>query len=411
MTVLEFRLPDVGEGLAEAEISVWHVSVGEQVERDQVVVDVQTDKANVEIPAPAAGTVMDLVGSPGDIVGVGTVLFTLKLDQEEAVVPPTREKTSQAVTPARAAGEPLATETASSPGPRRERLPAAPSTRKLATDLGVDLTLVEGSGPGGRILRQDVEAAAAKRQDASPTSSTASAPGDRIETLKGVRRRVAQAMTEALKIPHITEFAEIDALQLVQLRSALQSRAEDGLKLTFLPFFIRACSSALIEHPSLNASIDMDESTITYRAQRNIGIAMAHSGGLLVPVIHDAAEKSLPDLAREVASLSRAVNEGTLRPDQMSGGTFTISNFGSYGTWLGTPLIKHPEVAIAGFGRIRNTVVPISGVPEVRPTLPIAVSADHRLIDGDVLGAFVKRIAEQLINPFLLFGDGRMKGF
>lgn len=391
----QFAVPDLGEGLTEVEVVEWRVAVGDSVAEDQTVVEVQTAKAITEIPTPVAGVVRRLGGQPGDVLPVGTVL--IEFDMAD---------------PAEPVGE-------SAPLPRspaRRRVLASPSTRKHAVTLGVDLAAVKGSGPSGRVTKADVDAAA--RTDAPVDGVPATRPStperqptgqDEVVPLRGIRRQVARAMARSWQqVPHITEFREVDASRLVDARRALQDRASEGVpRLTYLPLFVLACAAALSRHRDLNASIDVDTETITYHGSVHIGIATASDDGLVVPVLRDAGARSLTDISREVVDLAAAVRERRLRADQLGGGTFTISNFGSYGTWLGTPLVTPPEVAIAGFGRIRDAVVAVDGQPVVRPTLPLAVSADHRLVDGHVLGAFVDDLAGLLANPILLLGPVR----
>jgi pyruvate/2-oxoglutarate dehydrogenase complex dihydrolipoamide acyltransferase (E2) component len=382
---VEYRLPDIGEGLREGEIVAWRVAVGDTVERDQIIVEVETDKAVVELPSPAAGVIAELGGKPGDILEVGALLAVIRTSPDA----------------------PSASATGSS-----RRVLASPATRKLALERGVDLAEVEGSGPGGRVTREDVEAAAgglAEEASAAKHSPDVRAPevdseraGDvEIVPLRGVRRRVAQTMTRSWQtIPHITNFAEADATELVRARGKLRERL--GPELTYLPLFVAAVVAALRRYPVMNANLDLGAGTIAYHRRCHIGIATATDDGLIVPVLHDADRKPLDEIAREAAALAEAARTRSITPDQTSGGTFTITNFGSYGGWLGTPVIRPPEAGIAGFGRIRDAVVPVDGVPAVRPVLPLSVAADHRLVDGDVLGGFVAELAALLSDPVLL---------
>ena len=264
-------------------------------------------------------------------------------------------------------------------GRRSRRVLASPATRKLAVSLGVDLASIAGTGPGGRVTREDVERAA-QRQPSQPATApavTAAQPAaqpvrqraaDEEVPLRGIRRQVARTMTRSwTEIPHITEFREVDATQLAA-REALRRRAGEGAPtLTFLPFLILACTAALKRHRILNASLDLERETIIYRGAINIGIAAATDDGLIVPVLHDADRLSLFEINQRVADLAEAARSRRLRPQQLDGATFTISNFGTYGTWLGTPIINPPQAAIAGFGRIEDRVVAVDGQPVVRP--------------------------------------------
>jgi len=400
MGLIDFALPDIGEGLHQAEIVEWLVAVGDTVREDQPIVEVQTDKAVVEIPAPASGVLSAHGAAVGDTVLVGATLFQITTPADVADVAdagPSRPALA-AGTPSRAAARPK----------------ASPATRKRALELGIDLATVSGSGPGGRIVTADLEAPAAVPAPAgaarppAPRVAVVRATGeDRIEPLRGTRRQIARAMHESwTTIPHVTELREIDATALVRTRQVLRQRLDGkGVKLTFLPLLVKAVVAALREHPNFNASLDLDAEQIVYRARTNIGIATSSDDGLVVPVIHDADQKSVADIARELDDLAAKVRNRTVTVDQLSGGTFTVSNYGSFGTWMGTPIIRPPEAAIAGFGRIADSVVAVDGRAVVRPTLPIAVSADHRLNDGHHLGAFVTTLAEYLVDPVLLFAE------
>ena len=225
--------------------------------------------------------------------------------------------------------------------------------------------------------------------------------------LRGLRRRIAQSMTESWRtIPHITAMREIDAEQLVAARTSLRAEFEDsGVNLTYLPLFIKAVVAALKRHPSFNATLDIDNGQIIYRHRYNIGIATATPEGLIVPVIHDADAKSLFDIAREIGSLSEAARVRKVAVEQLRNGTFTITNFGSYGGWLGTPIIRPPEVGIAGFGRIREAVVPVDGQPAIRRVLPLVVATDHRLNDGEQSGGFMNTLTTFLSEPIRMLGQ------
>lgn len=430
MSRLEFRLPDVGEGLSEAEIVEWAVAVGDTVAEDQPIVSVNTDKSIVDIPAPTAGTIVELGGEVGDVLPIGALLAVIAVDDDA---------TGPATPPAGTDDAPVASSAAPSPaGPfqpvgaapsdgerppadqgARKPLRAAPATRRLATELGVDLTAVNGTGPNGRITADDVRAAArtpaapatagATQHPAAPRATSAGRPArgetpDRTEPLRGTRRQIARTMAAAWSVPHITDFREIDAAELVRVHGRLRDRIGGG-RLTFLPLFVRAAAAALRRHPSFNARIDVEADEITYRSSVNIGIAAATQHGLVVPVVADADHRSLEDIAEEIARLAEAARAGRLEPGDSADGTFTISNFGSYGTWLGTPIIRPPEVAIAGFGRIADRVVAVDGQPVVRPVLPLAVATDHRLNDGADLGAFAATLADLLRDPVLLLAE------
>lgn len=412
MTDYEFKLPDIGEGLSEGEIVRWHVAVGDTVKVDQDLVDIETDKAVVEIPAPVGGVVKALAGEPGDIIKVGGVLAVIEAESEAKAAAPAKTKKPAAAKSPEAAPAPPAVAPAPSKSKgngRAKRVLASPATRKLALERGVDLAALTGTGSGGRVSREDVERAAQGGGGPAPAAAkprvVARPEGkDEVVRLRGLRRRIAKSMTESWQhIPHVFDFKETDASQLIRARESLQVEYEEsGVKLTYLPFFIKAAASALRRHPNFNASIDMEREELIYHHRCNIGFATATPDGLIVPVIHDADSLSLPELAREIEALSQAARARTASVEQLSNGTFTISNYGSYGAWLGTPLIRPPEVAIAGFGRIQDAVVALDGQPAVRPILPMVIAMDHRVNDGEQLGAFVATLTAYLSDPIRL---------
>jgi pyruvate dehydrogenase E2 component (dihydrolipoamide acetyltransferase) len=429
---LEFRLPDIGEGIATAEIIAWRVSEGDHVEEHQDLVEIQTDKATVVIPCPARGVVTRLCGEEGDMIDVGAVLAVIEgeaaagraADGDGAAAPPAPARTAPDVATAPTASAAAAVARA------RQQLPlAAPTTRRLARELGVALEGVEGSGPHGRILREDVEraaagAAAAAGEAATPAPATprdsaaapdraAPAPGDVIP-LRGVRRTIAHTLARAWQeVPRVIDYREVDAIALLRARHSLKQRALDrgdedlASALTPTPLVVRAAVLAAQDHPYVNASIDLEREEIALHRHYHVGIATASPDGLTVPVVHDADRRSLADVAREIAELARAARERRLRPDQLAGATFTVNNFGSLGTWMGTPIVRPPEVVNVGVGAIRDQVVAVDGAPVVRPTMVLSVAADHRVLDGDTLAAFVNDLQRLLEDPVLLFEDLR----
>ena len=413
----EFALPDVAEGLVEAEIMRWLVAVGDVVEADQSVVEVETAKALVEIPTPVAGTVGRLGAEEGQVLQVGQTLITVEIPDDAGS--PSDDRASRGVE--RTPVTPAASTPASEAGKRRAL--ASPSTRRAARALGVDLGSLVGTGPRGRVTRSDMEAAAAGRAPSSdaapgcsPASGSAGAPvrkdtQDEVVSLRGVRRTVAESMSRSWReIPHITEFREIDATGLVAARRALAVDYDDpaaGRHLTFLPLMVAACTRALRRHREFNASVDLEGQQITYRASIDIGIATSTDEGLIVPVLTATQSLSLFEIADRVAELTELTRTRRARPDQLTGGTFTITNFGSYGTWLGTPVINPPQSAIAGFGRIQDRPAVSEGEVVVRKTLPIVLAADHRVIDGRSLGGFMDDLERYLTDPVVLLGGER----
>ena len=406
MAEYEFRFPDIGEGLSQGEIVQWKVAVGDRVQVDQHLVDVQTDKAIVEIPAPVSGTVTRLGAAAGDILAVGAVLAVFEADATAGVrgaaAAAALSVSAVEVAPSLATGA-----SGSAPNQPSPRVRASPAVRKLARALGVDLVSIAASGDRGQITRADVESAIGPAGATRPSVATSAPVGeDRVEPLRGLRRQIAQTMEAAWReVPHIFSMKEIDAAGLVAARRSLNRELDgDGVVLSYMPFFVGACVAALKAHPRFNATLDMKGEQIVYRHRYNVGIATATSDGLIVAVVHDADGKSLPELAVEIEQLAERARARKISPAQIAGGTFTISNFGSYGGWLGAPIIRPPEVAIAGFGRIRDAVVAVDGAPRVAPLLPVCVSTDHRLNDGDHLGAFMDTMATYLREPIRLPG-------
>ncbi|NKC16614.1 MAG: hypothetical protein GKR94_31765 [Gammaproteobacteria bacterium] len=443
MSTYEFLLPDVGEGLSEGEIVEWHVAIGDTVKRDQLLVEVQTDKAIVEIPSPVTGTIIALGGAPNDVLAVGAMLATLEI----AAATPTGTVQTRGTDSVAGGAAPAPTLALSATGassatgaPRRPR--ASPATRKLARDRGVDLATVQASGARGQITHEDVrraaesaqsssaavpppsEASSVTLQPASPEpvlaesgrSESALAPAvlsaavsavGRTEPLRGLRRRIALTMDKAWRtVPHIFSMDTLDAVALVEVREVLNhDLAGQDIKLSFLPFFVKACAAALRAEPRFNASIDLANESVTYHADVNIGIATQTADGLIVPVVHHADTRSLVDIAIEIARLADAARDRRVKLEQLTGATFSISNYGSYGGHTGTPIIRPPECAIAGFGRIEDAVVARGGVAVVRKTLPFCVSADHRLNDGEDLGRFIDTMRRYLAAPIRLLGQ------
>ena len=374
---LEFRFPDVGEGIDAGELVEWHVAAGQTVREDDPMADVQTDKATVTIPCPTTGRVLELRIEAGDVVPVGAVMAVFE--------------------PSGAAKAPL----------------ASPAVRKHARELDIDLAQIQGSGPGGRIELEDLEKLAGARgaeeppptpRAEKPAPGAAGVPGeDRVVPLRGVRRTIAKTMTEAWRtIPHIIDYREADATELLRWRDHLREEAgRENLRraLTITPLLLRVAVDALRRHPYVNASIDMEREQISLHSAYNIGVATAAPEGLLVPVVRQADTRSVTELAIEVAELSAAARERRLRPEQLTAGTFTLNNYGTLGVWLGTPIIKPGEVANLGVGRVQERPVAVDGEVVVRPIVALAVSGDHRVLDGHTLGAFVSDLVALIENP------------
>lgn len=401
MVEAEFPMPDIGEGLAEVELIRWLVTVGDGVRENDPIAEVETDKAIVEMPAPATGRIIWLGVQEGQRIRVGTVWLKMEVEQAAPTAVASRPSAETKVSPERH-------ETAAPSSGRTERVLASPAARKLASELGVPLEQVTGTGPAGRIMVEDVQRHAAQRDATAvqPAPAVGESGEERVP-LRGVRRRIAEAMVlSSHTIPHVAGFHEFDAAVLVETRERLRSHAEAaGVHLTYLPFIVKATVLALREHPYLNALFDEEGQSILLKKVYNIGIAVATPEGLLVPVIHHADRLSVLELAQQIEQLTSAARQGKLTPADMRGGTFTITNVGPAGGWFGTSIIRHPEVAILGVGRIEERAVVRNGQIVARPILPISLTFDHRVLDGEGALAFVQTLRRHLENPELVFGE------
>lgn len=427
----EFKLPDIGEGIHEGEIVKWLVKEGDFVREDQPMVEVMTDKATVEIPAPRAGKILKLHAKEGEVVKVGSVLVTIE-EVGEAKPEPKREPVTVSVAPQpRPEPEPVAAVataaataiTAPPPPPSptaapAQRVLATPATRKLARELGIDISQVQGTGPGGRVTDEDVRRFAAARtappppapapKPTAPAFAPSAAATDRREEripLRGIRKRIVEHMHKSkTTAAHFTYVDEVDMTELIQLREQMKPLAEQkGVKLTYLPFIVKASVAALKEMPMLNASLDETTGEIVLKKYYNIGIATATDDGLIVPVVKDADRKSLLEIAAEIERLAKAAREGKIALQDIQGGTFTITSLGALGGLFATPIINYPEVAILGIHEIKKRPVVKDNQIVIREIMYVSLSFDHRLIDGDVGARFCKKIISYLENPKLLF--------
>ena len=391
MSLYVFKLPDVGEGTAEAEIVAWHVSVGETVDEDAPLVDVMTDKATVEITSPVRGKVVSLAGGPGEMAVVGAPLVEL-----ETAASPEPAAAPAASAPAPEAAQP------SAPNPAPGVL-AAPAVRARAKALGVDLSEMKGSGPGGRIEHADLDA----RLGGPGPATVASAPRTGVRQVKviGLRRRIADRMQESKRrIPHFGYVEEIDVTELEDLRLALN--AEHGAargRLTLLPFLIRALVVSLPAFPQINARYDDEAGVVEQFDAVHVGVATQTDAGLMVPVLRHAEALDLWGCAREVARLAAAARGGSASRDELGGSTITLTSLGPLGGVSHFPVINHPEVAILGPNRIIERPVARAGQVVVRKMMNLSSAFDHRVVDGYDAAAFVQRIKGVLERPALLF--------
>jgi 2-oxoisovalerate dehydrogenase E2 component (dihydrolipoyl transacylase) len=431
------KMPDVGEGIAEAELVEWHVKVGDLVREDTILAAIMTDKATVEIPSPVEGEVLWLGAEIGDVVPIGSPLIRLRVEGEGAVAPSGPVETERPVETAplepAAAGKPPAAEAgkeartgpprepaASTQGaPARTHAPpvaraegerpiASPAVRLRAREAGIDLRQVAGSGPAGRITHEDLDSFIAHGRQVAQV--TAKGPDTSIAHIKviGLRRRIAEKMAIAKsRIPHITYVEEVDVTALEDLRAALNAnKRADRPKLTILPFLMRAMAKAIAEHPHLNAHYDDEAGIIHQHGGVHIGIATQTGSGLVVPVVKHVEARDLWGCGAELSRLAEAAKAGTATRDELSGSTITITSLGAMGGVVTTPVINHPEVAIIGVNKIMVRPVWDGSTFVPRKMMNLSSSFDHRIIDGWDAAVFVQRIKTLLETPAMIFVEG-----
>ncbi|MGP8072972.1 MAG: dihydrolipoamide acetyltransferase family protein [Thermoplasmata archaeon] len=422
----EFRLPDIGEGVAEGEVVQWFVKEGETIREDAPLVSVLTDKANVEIPSPKAGRIAKIHAQVGEKVKVGGLLVTIDAEGGAATVraPPTPVPAAPA---APAAGpSPVPGATVSSETVAGGRTLASPYLRRIAAERGIDLSRVRGSGPGGRIMEADLTlpASSAAPSSSTPASETPRPPSvvppspavaapssadvaERIP-IRGLRRAIAEHMAEAShRAAHYTYVEEIDVTELVQLRDRMAKHVEkQGARLSYLPFIVKAVVAGLKAHPRVNSTMDDATNELVRYGTYNIGIATAAPDGLLVPVIHHAETKSVVAIAKEIQELSEKGRAGKLSRAELTGGTFTISSLGALGGVLATPILNYPEVAILGVHRIsRRPVYRTDGTIGPADLMNLSISLDHRVLDGVEGAQFLATVKAYLEDPHQLFAE------
>lgn len=418
---MEFKLPDIGEGVHEGEITKWLVGAGDSVEADQPMVEVMTDKATVEIPSPVTGVVESIGAQEGETVEVGKVIVVIAEKGKAPASKPTPKEESQAAEPAAKKTESPKKETAAARS-EEEAIPfnvlATPATRKLARDLSLDIREVKGTGPNGRITKSDVQLhfegtqAATPRPSHTATSSTGGtslakpAPlsvggAVTVVPLKGIRKRISEAMAHSTRTAaHFTFVEEVDMTEVVKLRKANKDEAARmGVKLTFLPFIIKAVIPALKEFPYLNSSLDDEREEILLKGDYNIGIATDTDNGLMVPNIKNADRKSIFELAKEIEELAGRAREGKSQLQDLKGGTFTLTNAGTIGGVFATPVVNHPEVAILGVNAIRKRPMVVDDEIVIRDMMFLSLSVDHRVVDGADAARFVNRVIYFLSDP------------
>lgn len=387
---MEFKFPDLGEGLVEGEVVKWHVKEGDYVKEGDPLVDVMTEKAAVTLPAPTSGRVVKILVGEGQVVKLGQTLCVIEPAREAAAEKP---QTAQ-------------------PAPRE--VAAMPAARRLARELGVDLTEVRGTGPGGVITVEDVkkfaeglkgkEAPKAAEPPRATETKAAEAPHTaeaEVMPVRGVRRAVAEKMTKAKRlIPHAYHLEEVDLTELLRLRERLKAEAERrGVRLTALPFFVRAVAQALREYPMLNSEYDEEKNVIVVKKEINIGVAVDADQGLVVVVVKNADKKDILELAREIGTLAEKARAGKLDVQDVRGSTFTISNIGAVGGLGGLSILNYPEAAIMAVGRAKKKPWVVGDRIEIRDIALVAVSFDHRVVDGAYVARFVNRVKELLERP------------
>jgi 2-oxoisovalerate dehydrogenase E2 component (dihydrolipoyl transacylase) len=412
-----FKLPDVGEGVAEAEVVEWHVAEGESIAEDAPLVDVMTDKATVELTSPVAGTISRLGAAVGDIVAVGSELVRIDAgdvttDAAADPAPPVSEPPARGQDDASVPVAPTRPEVAS----HGARPLAAPAVRVRARTLGIDLATVAGSGPGGRVVHADLDATLIGRAPGRPTTSapgsTPTATADDVEVIKlaGLRRNIAARMEEAHRIPHFTYVEEIDVTELEGLRATLNEQRGERPYLTLLPLLMRAVVVGVAEFPQMNARFRSHDGIVERSRSVHLGIATQTDKGLMVPVVQHADRRDVWDSAAEVARLAHAAREGTITLAELTGSTITVTSLGALGGVVSTPIINAPEVAIIGVNKIVERPVRADGTWLPRRMMNLSSSFDHRVIDGWDAARFIQHLRQLLEIPALLFAPTRGRG-
>ena len=435
MSVYKFKLPDIGEGIAEAEIVAWHVKLGDMIEEDAALADMMTDKATVEMESPVAGKVIKLAGEVGDLIAIGSVLVEIETAgdasavesrdeqpfgdgavvatkaMEQAIPTSATEENSAKKTPfvssevetPSSIDEPrpsTSLETNGTGGPAHSKALASPAVRQRARDLGIDLAQVKTSSD--RVRHSDLDAYLL--YNGGSVSHGVSAPrADETIKVVGLRRKIAENMQEAKRrIPHFTLVEEFDVTELEDTRAMMNADRGDNPKLTLLPFLIAAMGKALPDWPMLNATFDDDNMALTRHGAMHLGMATQTPGGLMVPVIRDAQSKSVWQLAREVARLADAAKSGKASREELSGSTITLSSLGPMGGVTSTPVINRPEVAIIAVNKVREMPVIIDGELEARKLMNLSLSCDHRVVDGWDAANFLQAMKKLIENPLRL---------
>jgi 2-oxoisovalerate dehydrogenase E2 component (dihydrolipoyl transacylase) len=412
MSQFTFKMPDLGEGTVDAEIVAWHTKPGDVVAEDQVIVEVMTDKAAVEVPAPVSGRVVSVTGAPGDKVAVGSPLIVFELSEAAAVAAPAVAVPAAApVVAATTPAPPRAVSTAAqtvapgaapaAPAPSaavKGRVMASPANRRLASEAGIDLTTVAGSGPGGRILRADLQGAAPRATDADTADTT------EIKVI-GLRRLIAERMSEAKRtIPHFAYVEEIDVTELQSLREHLNhSRPKDAGALSYLPLVVMALTRVLESFPQCNVLYDAARGVLVRHRAMHVGIATQTPDGLKVPVVRNAQSRGLWEMAAEIRRLAERARSNKATREELVGSTITVTSLGKLGGIASTPIINAPEVAIIGLNKAVERPVVVQGAVVVRRIMNLSSSFDHRFVDGYDAAAMIQALKQRLEHPATIF--------
>lgn len=421
MSRFEFKLPDLGEGTVEAEIVEWKVKAGDRVSEEDVIVDVMTDKANIELPSPVTGTVISTTGEPGDMVAVGSTLIVFETDaaaKTDVKPPAPNAESAPAPAPARAtaakkterAAAKASKSTAAPPtvslsdGANEGKVLTSPSIRRRAREAGIDLTQIGGSGADGRITNEDFEAHANEPRAPMPKSTTARSGDADVEEIKviGVRRVIAQRLSEAKRtIPHFAYVEEIDVTELESLRVHLNEKHDTNL--TYLPFLALALIRVLPDFPQCNSHYDPQRGVLLRHRRVHLGVATQTPDGLKVPVVHDAQKLSLWSLAQQIRRVSDAARGGSATKEELTGSTITITSLGRLGGIASTPIINAPEVGIIGVNKAVQRPMVVAGAVAIRLMMNLSSSFDHRFVDGYDAAALIQTVKEHLEHPATIF--------
>jgi 2-oxoisovalerate dehydrogenase E2 component (dihydrolipoyl transacylase) len=395
MSQYVFKMPDLGEGTVDAEIVAWHTKPGDTVAEDQLIVEVMTDKAAVEVPAPVSGRVLSISGTPGDKVAVGSPLIVFEVGEAEA--PAAAPVSTAAPPPPAAKASPPAEAMGSPPAARQGRVMASPANRRRAREAGIDLATVVGSGPGGRILRTDLEPAAGRPAAAGPETSE-------IKVI-GLRRLIAERMSEAKRnIPHFAYVEEVDVTELESLRLHLNvSRPADAGALSYLPLVVMALTRVLESFPQCNVLYDAARGVLVRHRAVHVGIATQTPDGLKVPVVRNAQALGLWEVAGEIRRLAERARSGKATRDELIGSTITVTSLGKLGGIASTPIINAPEVAIIGLNKAVERPVVLQGAVIVRRIMNLSSSFDHRFVDGYDAAAMIQALKDLLEHPAMIF--------